>query len=473
MPVSFLNRTVSKRPIEGKLRLPKLEIPDFDRFITAEAPAISVQLAPALEDLAALTDGIPTDLQQQIETLLTAQIGTAIPGAAVVSTAIGEKPDYALLRADPDSLSDKDKGRLLAEGLKLLGRRQNFGIYLAPEGKSGIGGRIKGTGQIDLNLDITALIDKTGAPFEMRILAADVTKAVNTMIAAEAPRFSLQGEACDCGPVSVQSIAFRNPSAGKLETVVSGQLDLLLGAAHAEFALIVNETLAVDDRGSLPGELAEPAPSASINVTKIIGTELPEKVKKFLERDVVQALIQPILPLRSLIAIGLRALASRLASNRIDDPAAPIHDALEGVLAPQMVRGTDQKIFFDLQRATTPAGAISLAGVVLVVPRRQALRIRAVARGRRVEGDTFELRFRASTTDMVEPVRYTWTCLGEEFTGGPDATFRVDLAAHPEFPVTVEAVDGENFPAPPFRMRFRKGPVIAGRMLLAGEPVRR
>ena len=473
MPISLLNRNVSKKPADLKLRLPKLEVPDFDRFITAELPAISVQLAPALEDLAALTDGIPADLQQQIEAALASQIGTALPGAAVVSVATGEKPDYALLRADPATLSTEDKGRVLLEGLKLFGRRQNFGIYLSAEGKSGLAGRKKGTGLIDLGVDIGPLMDKTGAPFEIKVLTAEVAKAANAMIVADAPRFSLQGEACECGPVAVQSIALRSPAAGKLETVVSGQLDLLLGAAHAGFEVHVNETLAVEDKGNAPGGLADPAAAANIEVQQIVGAQLPEKLKKFLERDLVQALLIKVLPVGSLLALALRALASRLATNQLDEVRGPVHDALDRVLAPQVVKGTDQKIFFDLKRTGTPAGAITLAGVVLVVARRQSVRIRPQAMGRRFEGEIFDIRFRAISTDMVEPVRYTWACLGEELAGRAEATFRIDLAAHPEFPVTVEAVDAEGFTAPSVRVRFRKGPLVAGRMVLIGEPVRR
>ena len=87
----------------------------------------------------------------------------------------------------------------------------------------------------------------------------------------------------------------------------------------------------------------------------------------------------------------------------------------------------------------------------MVVARKQTLRIQTQAAGRRVAGDVFDIRFRANPVDMVEPIRYTWACLGEEFSGGAEATFQVDLTAHPKFPVTVEAVDAEGFTVPVVR----------------------
>ena len=477
MPLSLLNRAVSKNPADAILRPPKLAGPEFDLFITAEPPAISIQLAPALEDLAALTDGIPADLRQHIERLLREQISAALAGAELISVAIGEKPDYALLRADPETLSGAGKGRLALEGLKLLARRQNFGIYPPPEGRSGSAGRRKGTELIDLALDVGPLMDKTGAPFEIKVLTAEVSKAANALIAADAPRYSLQGEECGCGPVAVQSIALRSGADGKVETVVTGQLDLLLGAARAGFDLRVNETLSVDRRANAPGVLADPRAAANIEVLRVDGEQLPVKVKKILERDLPSALLSNILPVGSMLAMAPRALASRVAANKLaagDEVRGPVYATLNGVLAPQMVKGTDQKIVFDLRRTGTPTGAITLAGVVLVVARKQALRIQMQAAGRLVAGDVFDIRFRANAADMVEPIRYTWACLGEEFSGGAEANFQVDLAAHPEFPVTVEAVDAEGFAAPVVRGRFRMdGLAAGGRVRLSGEPVRR
>ena len=114
-----------------------------------------------------------------------------------------------------------------------------------------------------------------------------------------------------------------------------------------------------------------------------------------------------------------------------DEMHGPVHDALERVLAPQMVKGTDRKFTFDLRRTGTPTGAITLTGVVLVVARKQTLRIQTQAAGGRVAGDVLDIRFRANPADMAEPVRYTWACLGEEFSGGAEATIQVDAVIVP------------------------------------------
>jgi len=98
LPLTLLNRAVSKRPADTKFEPPKVAGPEFDLVVTAELPAISLQLVPALEDLAELADGIPANLQKQIEALLRELVGAALPGAEVMSVAIGEKLDYALLR---------------------------------------------------------------------------------------------------------------------------------------------------------------------------------------------------------------------------------------------------------------------------------------------------------------------------------------------------------------------------------------
>ena len=79
----------------------------------------------------------------------------------------------------------------------------------------------------------------------------------------------------------------------------------------------------------------------------------------------------------------------------------PVPDALDRVRAPEMVKGTDRKIVFDLRMTGTPTGAVTLTGVVLVVARKQTLRIQTQAAGRRVAGNVFDIRFRAHPADMV------------------------------------------------------------------------
>ncbi|MBI2685227.1 MAG: hypothetical protein HYX27_02850 [Acidobacteria bacterium] len=480
MPLSILNLGVVPVLPGVKIIPPKLPAPNIDRLIPAETPAIALQIAPALEDLIALTAGIPPDLSEQIDVLLTGQAQTAFPGAAVVGVATGEKPDYDLLKKDPATLSGADHQRFLDEFGKLIARRQTFGIFLREEGKGGLAGRKKGAGAISLTLDITPLLAKTGAPFAIRIGLEDVVTAANTVIHTDNPRYSLAGDECACGPVAITSLELRRTGPGKLETVVTGQVDILLGAAHSGFELHVNESLGVDSRGDLPGVLAEANATANIEVLQIVGAQLPEKVKKVLERDFVKALLLKVAPVPSLIAFALRALASRIATNKVrdgDDVRGPVHDALEKVLATQLVKGTDKKVMFDLKSASPTVDAIELAGTILVVDRQQSLRIRNRATGRRVGGPDsheFDIRFRAIALDMAEPVRYTWKCLGQEVTGDAEATFRIDLTVDPEFTVSVSAVDADGFALPAsikteIRSRFRQSAqAILGMVVLQG-----
>ena len=84
-------------------------------------------------------------------------------------------------------------------------------------------------------------------------------------------------------------------------------------------------------------------------------------------------------------------------------------------------------------------------------------------------GEIFDIRFQSTPNELAEPVRRTWAGLREEFLDGPKPTFRVDLTAHPELPVIVDA---EGFPAVRAQAR-RAGLDAGGRVSLAGEPVRR
>lgn len=478
MPIPLFNQLSAGRSAGAKFKIPKLVLPDLGRFVTAEAPAIALQMAPALEDLAALTDGIPADLGAQIESLLAAQASGAIPGAAVIAATVGDAPDYALLRTDPEDLDTAGKRRQQEEVGKLLGRRQNYGIYFGPEGKGGLQGRKKGTGTINLSLDVLPLLDKSGAPFAVRVETEGLTAAANAVIEAEKPHYGLDGGECHCGPVEVTSLAIQSPSPGMLETVVSGKIDLLLGALHSGFQLRVTETLGTEGN---PGRLEDPKAAARVEVLQIVGANLPDKVKKALDRDVVQRLLVQIAPVGVLVQLALRALASHIATkkaNEGEEIRGPVHDALEAALAPQLIRATDQKLAFDIQRASTPTGAIAVSGVVLVHEREQNVRIGALATGRRVGDSTskvFDVQFRAIPTDMAEPVRYTWQCLGETQTGGPTVTFRVDTAVNPEFAVGVSAEDAEGFhvPAKPvfeIRNRFRAMPGIPGHPVFLGVP---
>ncbi len=470
MAIHLLDRAVGKAQFRVGKKIPKLVLPDFDKFITAEAPAITLQLAPALEDLVALTTGLPAELPAQMEAMLSAQAAGAFPGAVAVGVAVGAKPDYALFLKPLAELTDAEKKRFPDELGKLLKRRQNFGIYLGPAGRSGLAGRQKGTAQIGDDCGDT-LTDQSGAPFTIRVDLAALSAAANGRIAEEAPRYGLDGGECGCGPVAVESLTIRERDAGKLETVVTGQVDLLLGALHAGFALTVSETLAVTGDGTL----AAPKAEAAVKVLQIVGANLPAKLKKVLERDVVQALLAMLFPLATLLKLALRAVASGLATKRIndgEDVRGPVHDALESALGPQLVRGTDQRLFFEITSASTPEGAVKVKGVVRVTERLQAVRIGLLAAGRRVEGDVFDVRVRAIPTDLAAPVTYTWTCQGVTQTAGAEATVRVDLAAGPEFAVEVSAEDAEGFTAPAAKTRFRRvGPAIGGRVTFAGVPV--
>ena len=62
--------------------------------------------------------------------------------------------------------------------------------------------------------------EQTGAPFEIKVLRAEIAKVANALIAADAQRSRVRGE--ECGPVAVQSITLRSAAEGKVETVVSG-----------------------------------------------------------------------------------------------------------------------------------------------------------------------------------------------------------------------------------------------------------
>jgi len=452
MPISLLDRLPA---LDRKVKIPKVVLPDFDRFIQAETPAIAVQLAPALEDLVQLTDGVPTDLPQQIKDLLTSQAEGSLPGAVVVDAVVGERPDYTLLRADPKQLPPEDRTRRAAELAKLLNRRQNYGIFLAEPGRSGDAGRQKGVGLLNLSPDTSVLMAGTGAPFSIEVRLQDIEAAANAVIAADAPRYGLAGEECACGPVSVTSLEIRNPEARKVEIAVLGKIDLLLGAVHSGFQLRIAETVAESG-----GVLADPAATANIDVLQIVGANMPDKLKKALERDIVKALLLKIFPVGTLLKLGLRALASRLATNKLnesEEPQGPIHEALSKVMAPQLISATDKKVQFELDRATAANSVVKLAGTVLVVDREQSLGLAQSAFGLRAGGSgsrEFDIKFRANPVDLAEPVTYTWTCGGVEQVTGSLATFRVDLAASPEVAVSVRATDRDGFEVPEVAATF-------------------
>ncbi|MBL8236588.1 MAG: hypothetical protein JNM66_04165 [Bryobacterales bacterium] len=82
--------------------------------------------------------------------------------------------------------------------------------------------------------------------------------------------------------------------------------------------------------------------------------------------------------------------------------------------------------------------------------------------GRRVQGSVYAFRFRVTATGLEKPVRYLWACLGEEYRGGAAAQFRLDLEAHPAFPVTVEATDAAGVEAPMIRTEFRMTGTVFG-----------
>ncbi len=93
---------------------------------------------------------------------------------------------------------------------------------------------------------------------------------------------------------------------------------------------------------------------------------------------------------------------------------------------------------------------------------KQRLRMGLRVSGRRVEGSVYAFRFRVTPTGLAEPVRYLWACLGEEVLGGAAAQFRLDLEAHPAFPVTVEATDAAGVEAPMIRTEFRMTGTVFG-----------
>lgn len=457
MPLFLLNRAFLRKPSDPKMKLSRLAGPDIDLFVTAEIPAISIQVAPALEDLAALTDGIPADFRQQMERLLEEQTRAGLPPARVVSMVIGEKPDYALLRAHPDSLSPAEWARQTLEGLKLLGRRQNFGVFLGDEEKSGLAGCKKGTGLVDLGLDVASLMDKTGAPFAIRLRSAELAVAANAEIARKALRYDLAGEECEHGPLEFESVAVRGETPGELETLVSGQLMCLHGGARTGFEVAIRETLGVDERG----RLADSEPAIQIEVAQVEG-DTPT------EYSLLQELANRLLPIAAALVSGARLAEPQSGTG------GPAQTTLNRLLAPRLVLGTNRKIAFYLKRAEAQHGTIALAGLMQLAVRKQNLRIHKSATGKLANGHEYDIAFKAVAGEMVEPVVYTWACLGEEYSGGAKATFRVDLAAHPEFPVTVEAVDAEGFTAPVVRAQFRQSGLEEGaRVTLTGEPVPR
>ena len=151
-----------------------------------------------------------------------------------------------------------------------------------------------------------------------------------------------------------------------------------------------------------------------------------------------------------------------------DEVRGPVHDALERALAPRMVKGTGHKTAFDLRRTGTPTGAITLAGVVLEVARTADTDPGGWKAG---GGRCFQYSIPGESGRNGGAYPLHVGMPGEEFSGGAKATFQVDLTAHPEFPVTVDAV---GFTARVVRVRFRKAELAAGgRMSLIGEPVRR
>ena len=466
MPIQFLDRFQAPTALPGKVRLPKITLPDFGRFITAEVPAIALQMSPALEDIAALTDGVPAGLPAQVESMLSAQADAAFPGAVALTAAIGDKPDHALLRKPLDKLTPDEKDRLPLELTKLLRRRQNVGIFLGPEGKSGLAGRRKGVAAIDLPTADTPL-SGAAAPFELQLDLPALSAAANTQLSAS-PRFDLNGSECPCGPIEVTSLTLRR-SGDRLETVADAKADLFLGALHAGLSLHVLETIA-----PAAGALADPRPEATIEVHQIVGADLPDKLRKILDRKLVQLLLAKLFPVATLLKFALRALASRLATrlaNRGEEIAGPVHAALTEALSPRLLPATDQKLRFEVTGANVRDGAVRVAGNIVVASREQAIRVAPVAAGRRAPDGLVDVRFHAVPTDLAAPVACTWTCLGQTLQTGPEATFRIDLAATPEFVVRVSAIDAEGFAAPETATRFRRlSPSIGGLVTFLGTP---